>query len=122
MKTKTKIEKQTKRKTNLNLVETIRIAKKNKEWEDIAGILSSSRKKWKSINLDLIEKESKEGDIIIVPGKVLSQGEISKKIRVVAFAFSELAKEKLLKSKCEIVYLNEEIKKNPKAKGVKILI
>ena len=122
MKTSTKIEEQTKRKTNLRLVRTIRLAKKNKEWKSIADILSGSRKRWKNINLDLIEKKSKEGDIVIIPGKVLSQGEISKKIRVVAFAFSELAKEKLLKSKCEVLYLEEEIKKNPKAKGAKVLI
>ena len=121
MKTKTKISKQEKRKTNPELVETIRKARKNEKWLEVAGILSSSRKKRAEINLDKINKESKEKDIIVIPGKVLSQGEINKKIKVVALGFSESAKEKLLNSKCEIVSILEEIKKNPEAKGIKIL-
>ncbi len=121
MKTKTKISKQEKRKTNPELVETIRKARKNEKWLEVAGILSSSRKKRAEINLDKINKESKEKDIIVIPGKVLSQGEINKKIKVVALGFSESAKEKLLNSKCEIISILEEIKKNPEAKGIKIL-
>ena len=121
MKTKTKISKQEKRKTNPELVETIRKARKNEKWLEVAGILSASRKKRAEINLDKINKESKEKDIIVIPGKVLSQGEINKKIKVVALGFSESAKEKLLNSKCEIVSILEEIKKNPEAKGIKIL-
>ena len=121
MKTKTYIEKQTKRKTNPELIETIRLAKKHTKWQEVAGVLSSSRKMWKNANIEEIDKATKEGDVIVIPGKVLSEGEINKKIRVVAFNFSERAKEKLLKSKCELLTIIEEIKKNPEAKGIKIL-
>ncbi|MFA4952648.1 MAG: 50S ribosomal protein L18e [Candidatus Pacearchaeota archaeon] len=121
MKSKTRIEKQTKRKTNPNLVETIRNARKNKKWLEVAGLLSNSRKKRAEINLDRINKEAKEGDIVVVPGKVLSQGELTKKIKIIAFGFSENAREKILKSKSELNYIYDEIKKNPEAKGVKIL-
>jgi len=121
MKSKTKIEKQTKRKTSLKLVKTIINAKKNKGWVEIASILSGPRKKRTNINLEEIDKKSKEGEIIVVPGKVLSQGEINKKIKIIALNFSERAKEKLLKSKCELSIISEEIKKNPTAKGIKIL-
>jgi len=64
---------------------------------------------------------SKEGDTVVIPGKVLSEGEISKKIRVVAKGFSEKAREKLLKSKTPIAFIEEEIKTNPEGKGIKIL-
>ena len=121
MKTKTKISKQEERKTNPGLVETIRAGKKHKAWMQLAGILASSRKNWRSANLNEIEKETKLGDIIAVPGKILSQGDVTKKIRVVAFSFSKKAKEKLLNSKTEIVSIIDEIKKNPEAKGVKFL-
>lgn len=67
-------------------------------------------------------KQNKQGrKTIAVPGKVLSQGEIDKKIKLVALGFSEKAREKLLESKCEIKNILEEIKKNPNAKGVRIL-
>jgi large subunit ribosomal protein L18e len=121
MKSKTKIEKQTRRKTNQSLVNSIVNAKKNNEWLNVAEILSRPRRKQVNVNLEKIDEEANEGDIVVIPGKVLSQGEISKKIKVVALNFSERAREKLLKSKSEVLTINEEIKKNPSAKGVKIL-
>lgn len=120
MKSKTLIEKQTQRKTNKDLVETIIATKKNKNWSKIAEILSSPRKNKINVNIEKINKEAKEGDVIVVPGKVLSQGEIDKKTKVIALSFSEKAKAKLLKSKCEISSIIEEIKKNPEAKGIKL--
>ncbi|MBS3085407.1 50S ribosomal protein L18e [Candidatus Pacearchaeota archaeon] len=121
MKSKTKISKQTKKKTNPEIVNTIIAAKKQKAWVEVAGIISGPRRKQIIINLDYLNKNVKEGDTIAMPGKVLGQGEIKKKIRIAALDFSESAREKLLKSRCEIVPLIEEIKKNPSAKGVKII-
>jgi len=121
MKTKTKIEKQLHRKINKDLVNTIIAAKKHKNWNEIAHLLSSPRRKKIYVNLQKINEEGKEGEKIMVPGKVLSLGEIEKKIKISAVSFSERAKEKLLKYKCEVSTILEEIKKNPEAKGVKIL-
>ena len=120
MKSKTLIEKQMQRKKNQELVETIIATKKKKELFKIAEILSSSRKNKININIEKINKEAKQGDTIVVPGKVLSQGDIDKKIKVIALSFSEKAKDKLLKSKCEVSNILEEIKKNPEAKGIKL--
>jgi|SRR3989344_307540 len=121
MKSKTKIEKQLQRKTNPQLTKTIIAGKKNEKWLEVASTLSFPRRKRVNLNLEDIEKNSKENETILVPGKVLSQGEISKKIKIVALNFSGRAKEKLLKSKCEISTITEEIKKNPEAKGIRIL-
>ena len=121
MKSKTLIEKQTKKKKNSDLVETILLAKKNSKWIEIASILSRPRRKQKNLNLDLIEKNMKSGKIIVVPGKVLSLGKITKKIKIAAVGFSEKAKEKLLKNGCEIILLKEEIKKNKEAKNIQII-
>ncbi len=121
MKTKTKIEKQLERKTNSQLVKTIIAAKKNERWQGVASIISSPRRQRINLNIEQIDKQSKEGEIILIPGKVLSQGEMNKKIKIIALEFSEKAKEKLLKSKCEVSYIIEEIKKNPNAKEIKLL-
>lgn len=117
MKSKTKIEEQTTRKSNSELIETLRLAKKNEKWMDIATILSSPRRNKIQVNLDKIGKE--EGDVLI-PGKVLSQGETKSK-KVVAFAFSEKAKEKILKAGGKVVYIMDEIKQNKDMKNLKIL-
>ena len=121
MKSKTKIEKQLQRKDGVELVKTIIAAKKNKSWIKIAEILSGPRKNRINLNLNEIDKKVEEEDIVVIPGKVLSQGGVNKKIKIVALNFSDKAKEKLLKSKCEILSIIEEIKKNPAGKGIKIL-
>ena len=120
-KSNTKIEKQLQKKTNSILVETIIAAKKKEAWKKIAEILSSPRRKRMDVNIEKINDEAKAGETIVVPGKVLSQGDIDKKIKIVAVSFSGKAKEKLLKAKCDVSDMLDEIKKNPDAKGIKIL-
>ena len=121
MKSKKKIEKQMKRKGSLELVETIIAAKKNKKWNGIADVLSSPRKNKIIVNLDRINRETKDGELVVIPGKVLSHGDINKKIKLVALNFSEEAREKLLNAKCELISILSEIKKNPEAKGIKVI-
>ena len=121
MKSKTKIEKQLKKKTNPELVRTIIESKKKKKWAEIAEILSGPRINKISINLDKINDIAKEEETIVIPGKVLSEGEIDKKIKIVAFSFSKKAKDKILKAKGETLTILEEIKKNPEAKNVRVI-
>jgi len=121
MKTKSKIEKQLQRKTNSKLVETIIACKKNKAWLNVAEILSGSRKNRTTLNLEELNEKIKSEKIVLIPGKILSQGELDKKIKVIALTFSEKAKEKLKKSGVETLTILEEVRKNPEAKGVKIL-
>ena len=65
MKSKTKIEKQTIRKTNPELVQTIISAKKSKEWLKVADILSGSRRNRLDLNIEKIGAETKAGDIVV---------------------------------------------------------
>ena len=121
MKSKSQIEKQLEKKTNPELVKTIIEAKKKKNWNGIAAVLSGPRVKRINLNLDKINGEAKEGETVIIAGKVLATGELDKKIKVVALGFSEMAKEKILKNKGEVLTIIEEIKKNPEAKNVRFL-
>ena len=121
MKTLTKIKKQIKKKTNSELVETILKAAKNEKWFQVAQIISGPRRKRMNLNLDEIDNIANDGETIVVPGKVLSQGELNKKIKIVALNFSENAKEKLSRSKKDFATIEEEIKKNPDGKGIRII-
>ena len=121
MKTKTLIEKQLKRKGNQGLVNTLIAAKKQKAWLKVAGMLSAPRKNHANLNLQEINKQVKEGEKILVPGKVLSQGNLDKKIKIIALGFSESAKEKLKNSGSQTSSILEEIKSNPEAKDLKVL-
>ena len=112
---KTKISKRIRKKTNPELVESILLAKKNNL--ELAKILSSPARKGIKKNLDEIDQKAGKGETVIVPGKVLGKGQISKKIKIVALSFSSSAEEKLKKAGCEISEIRKELKKNKKLEG-----
>ena len=118
---KTRIDKKMKKKTDLYLVKTIVAAKKENKWVEIAHVISGPRRKQVEVDLGEIEKNTSEGDTVVVPGKVLGEGDITKKVRVAALGFSSSAVRKLKAKKGEVVSIAEEIKINPEAQGIKVM-
>jgi len=115
---KTKINKRIKRKTNARLVETIELAKKN-NLLDLAKKLSGPTRLQSKVNLEDLNKLKE--DKILVVGKVLGNGQIERKISISALGFSKPAMEKLKKKGCETKTIRQEIEKNKKLEGVKII-
>lgn len=115
---KTQINKRIEKKRNPEIVKTIELAKKN-NLLDLAKKLSAPISQQTKINLDKLDKV--EGDKVLVVGKVLGMGDIDKKKQVSALGFSKQAREKLKKAGCEIKTVKQEIEKNQKLEGVKIL-
>ena len=97
---KTKIEKKSERKTNPELKELIRSLKKQGKLE-IANLLATSKRKGIIVNIDRLDKETEQGDKIIVPGKVLGKGSMQHNLIIAAFSFSQEAIKKLKSSKLE---------------------
>ena len=104
------------KKTNSILVETIFLAKKTNSVEVAAAVAIPTRMQAK-VNVGKIQDT--KGEVIIVPGKVLSAGEISAKKKIYALGFSEIAKEKLKKAGCEIIKLIDALKKLKKSEKLK---
>lgn len=117
----TKLKERIKRKTSPEIIEILRVGRKSNAWHKVTQIISAANREYSSVNLEKIDKETKAGDIVVIIGKVLSAGHITKKVRIAALGISEVAKEKLKESKSEYVPLLEEIKVNPKALGVKLI-
>lgn len=117
----TRLKKRAKKKTSVVLVETIGAARKNPKWNEVAKVLSGSTRRYSSVNLFEIDKQTTAGDTVVILGKVLSKGELTKKVRICALNISEKASEKMKETKSEIVSILEEIKKNPKAEGIKLI-
>ena len=120
-KSKTKIKTQEKRKTNPIVKETIREALKHPMWRAVAEKLTMPTRKYAKVNLFEIDKLTKAGDTVVIFGKILSSGELTKKVKICALSVSEKAKNKIRENKSEFFELISEIKKNPKAEGIKIL-
>jgi large subunit ribosomal protein L18e len=118
---KTTLKERMHKKTNPRLAAAIYLALKTPAWLKLAKLLSQSTKKQSSVNLGEIDKQTSMGDSVLVPGRVLGVGEITKKIRICSFGISKEALERLSKTKSEWVYILDEIKKNPRAEGLKII-
>ena len=84
---------------------------KNAIWLDLATRLNKPRRQRPSANLWKIEKLAKifKGKNLVVPGKVLGQGQIGEKANVIAFEFSETAKEKIKKAGGKAIQIEEAI-------------
>ena len=107
-----------KQKTNSVLAETIFLAKKANQ--ELASALSIPTRKQAKINVGKLN--SIKSEVVLVPGKVLSSGEIEggKKIKIYSLGFSEIAREKLKKAGCEfdiLINVLKKLKKGDKLKG-----
>ncbi len=105
------------------IVELRRTSEKNKVgiWREVAKYLSVHSRKRTATNLSTVNKYSKEGEIIIIPGKLLGSGNIDHKITVSAWGTSASAKEKLLKAGGNYLPIPQLIKKYPKGNNIRIL-
>lgn len=103
--------------TNQILFDTIRELKKlsNKTGENVykavADKLASSASQRAQVNLLKLEKVANDGETVIIPGKLLGDGIITKKITVIGFKASESAIEKLTKAGGKYIEIREFIKK-----------
>jgi len=109
--------------TNLNLKKVIDDLKKSKTplWKRVAKDLSKARRQRISVNLSRINRNSKEGDTIVVPGKVLGDGELKHKLTIAAYWFSSKAENKIKEAGSKAILIPELFRNNPKGKGVKLL-
>lgn len=94
-------------------------------WERVAEILNSPRRKKVEVNLSKINRFADEGEVVIIPGKVLGGGKIEKKITVLADNVSSKAYEKLRSAGCTLIFLNDLVGNRElleKLKGSKVKI
>ncbi|WP_456472418.1 50S ribosomal protein L18e [Methanocaldococcus sp.] len=115
------------RSTNPKLVKLIETLKyesyKNnaKIWKDLARRLAKPRRRRAEVNISKINRYTKDGDMVVVPGKVLGAGRLDHKVVVAAFSFSETAKRLIEEAGGEAISIEELIKRNPKGSNVKIM-
>ncbi|NHI91707.1 MAG: 50S ribosomal protein L18e [Candidatus Lokiarchaeota archaeon] len=94
---------------------------KRRSWRTVAKKLSKSKKESIRVNLSKINKLTKENDIIVVPGKILGDGNLDHKLTLAAFSFSETTRNKLLQNKIKILTIEELLESNPKGSKIKII-
>ncbi len=109
--------------TNPNIKTLIEEINKNSSkedsgfWRRIKKELERSRRNRREVNITRLEKSTKDKEVVIVPGKVLGDGDLKHDLTVAALQFSEKAKEKIKNT----LTINELLKNNPKGKDIRII-
>ncbi|MBU0532057.1 50S ribosomal protein L18e [Candidatus Micrarchaeota archaeon] len=112
-----------KKKDNQILQTLITELMKNKKpfWRKVAYELSRPRRKKVEVNLSKIEVYGAEDSTIVIPGKVLGSGMLSKKMTIAAFAFSESAKKLITAAGGKAISIENLHKSNPEGRDVMIV-
>ncbi|MBS3124613.1 50S ribosomal protein L18e [Candidatus Woesearchaeota archaeon] len=90
-------------------------------WQRVVQELKKPTRQRREVNLYKISEHALEGETVLVPGKVLSLGEVSKKVDVAAMSFSAEAKRKITASKGKAYTIKELFEQNPQGKKIRIL-
>gem|GEM_PF-1212230 len=111
--------------TQLLVTSLKKAAKKTEQefWGDLAERLEKPLKNKIEVNLSKISKlaAKNEGKIIVIPGKVLSSGELTEKATIVAAEASEKAKQKI-SAKGKFISMKEYAQKAEKEKPSEAII
>jgi large subunit ribosomal protein L18e len=113
--------------TNPELITLIRDLKKQSQesqtelWLSLAERLTTSNRNRVAVNLSRLNRYTKDGETVVVPGKVLGAGQADHALNVAAFSFSDVAKSKITRTKGKCLSIRDLMKKNPTGKNVKIM-
>lgn len=109
--------------TNVYLRKLIRKLKKTKipVWVRVAEELERPRRRRREVNISRINKYTNEGDVVVVPGKVLGYGFLDHRVVVSAWKFSKKAIEKIKEAGGEAISIEELLNRNPKGSNIKII-
>lgn len=114
-------------KTNPNTINLIKSLTKQSSaenapiWKAVANDLKRANRKNKEVNVYHIDKFTDDDDTILVPGKVLGEGNIAHKVNVAAFKFSHEAERKIEAIGGKCLTIEELMAENPKGSNVKII-
>ena len=108
--------------TNPILIETIETLEEAEAsfWNDVAENLGKVNRRRPEVNISDIERNTEEGDTVVVPGKVLGSGRLSKEVNVAAFKASSGARNHI-EEEGEFMFIQELFDENPEAENLKVI-
>ena len=105
------------------LIELRRAAKTHEApvWADVAEKLARSRHQVDPVNIGRLERLVDANALVVVPGKLLAGGELTKSLTVGAFHYSALARAKIHSAGGKALSIEELVKAHPDGSGVRLL-
>jgi large subunit ribosomal protein L18e len=100
-----------------------RASKKNKApiWRALERELARPRRNRREVNVGVLADKTDDGQVIVVPGKVLGSGEIGHKLTLCAITISESATKKIIACGGKLVSLSNLVEQYPDGKGVRVI-
>ncbi len=90
-------------------------------WKRIANDLQKPTRSKRELSVSKLQTFAKKGETMIVPGKILGNGNIDEPITVVSHQISKTAKDKIIAAKGSYRTISEEMKQNPKGNKIRII-
>lgn len=107
-----------------NLIRELKVLSRKENvgvWRRVSDELAKPSRQHREVNLFTVDLYAKDNETMIVPGKVLGEGDLSHPVSVAAFRFSTSAKEKIIKAGGKVLTVKDVMKANPKGKNTRIL-
>ncbi len=107
-----------------SLIKALKVASNKNEapiWRTVSKKLQRPRRRKVVVNLSKISRYTKEGEAVVVPGKVLGSGDLDRPITIAAVAFSKSAQEKIKAANGKVMKIMDLVKENPKGSKVRII-
>ncbi len=95
--------------------------KSGKVWKVVAERITGPRQNLAEVNLSRLDRFTKDGEIVVIPGKLLAYGNINHKVIVGALSFSQSAKKKVEAAGGKCMTLEEIAEKYQDGKKVRII-
>jgi large subunit ribosomal protein L18e len=90
-------------------------------WADVAERLDAPRRTHAEVNLSRIERYAQTDETVVVPGKVLGSGVLTKDVSVAAVNFSSTAETKIEQADGEALALERAVEQNPEGSDVRVI-
>ena len=90
-------------------------------WRRLSRLALKPTRARRTVNLNRIAGLTRDGDVVVVPGKVLGTGSIGHGITISAFGMSESAAGKIAASGGSVISFGEMTSRFPTGKGVALL-
>jgi len=90
-------------------------------WASVADDLERARHPSRPVSVGHLDRVTTAEETVVVPGKVLSDGVLSKRLTVAAFSYSVQAKSKIHAAGGVALSLHDLVKSKPDGAGVRII-
>ena len=90
-------------------------------WAAIAARLERPRHQVVPVNVGQLSRVAAAGETVVVPGKLLADGHLAKRLTVAAFGFSTEARGKVRAAGGTALTLHDLLKSHPDGSGVRLL-